>query len=144
MSPHSPHTNGNSETMSERRADDPIVRAMTNEELVRAMRYEDGAYREPCDFYDLAEEAAFRLSMLQSWNPDMSAAPRDGTLIRVKGGEGPYGITKWEGIAKWGLPMNWHRSSATWMTEKGAVLWQAGYRPNHWQHLPPPPQEQTQ
>lgn len=75
------------------------------------------------------------------WKP-IETAPKDGTLIRVKGNEGPYGVTSWEGEALWHIPTNWNKKSATWCSEGKAVLWLAGYRPTHWQPLPAPPEQE--
>lgn len=68
---------------------------------------------------------------MNAWQP-IETAPKDGRLIKVKGDLGPYGVTQWEGVAKWHLPVNWHRNDAGWASPKGAMLEQAGYTPTHW------------
>jgi|KBSMisStaDraftv2_1062788.scaffolds.fasta_scaffold60200_2 hypothetical protein len=67
---------------------------------------------------------------MSKWQP-IETAPKD-RVIEVRGDAGPYGITSWTGKAKWGLPDNWHKDKSTWLTEDGAVLWLAGFRPSDW------------
>lgn len=69
--------------------------------------------------------------MCNEWRK-IESAPRDGRVIKVKGGTGPYGVTSWEGRAKWYLPKNWHKDETTWADPEGRVLTLAGYLPTHW------------
>lgn len=64
------------------------------------------------------------------WKP-IDTAPKD-RVIEVRGEAGPYGITSWTGRAKWGRPINWPESAATWLAEGGGVLVLAGYTPTEW------------
>lgn len=64
------------------------------------------------------------------WKP-IETAPKD-RVIEVRGGDGPYSIISWTGRAKWGRPVNWHKRDSTWLTEDGAVLRLAGFRPIEW------------
>ena len=73
----------------------------------------------------------------EGWQP-IDTAPKDGE-IEVRGDAGPYGISSWTGLAHWGLPTNWHRDNATWLSHAGAVLRLAGYYPREWRPIPPPP-----
>ena len=73
----------------------------------------------------------------EGWQP-IETAPKDGE-IEVRGDAGPYGISSWTGLAHWGLPTNWHRDNATWLSHAGAVLRLAGYYPREWRPIPPPP-----
>ena len=74
----------------------------------------------------------------EGWQP-IETAPKDGE-IEVRGDAGPYGISSWTGLAHWGLPTNWHRDNATWLSHAGAVLRLEGYYPREWRPLPVPPQ----
>jgi hypothetical protein len=65
------------------------------------------------------------------WQP-IDTAPRDGTLIAVQGKAGPYGVTRWDGRARWGTPTNWRKEHSTWLSPDGAVLRLAGYVPDVW------------
>jgi hypothetical protein len=66
------------------------------------------------------------------WRP-INTAPKDGRAISVRGDQGPYGITKWEGVAAWGCPLNWRKTDSTWLEPKTcAVLHLAGYQPKQW------------
>lgn len=67
----------------------------------------------------------------EDWQP-IATAPRDGSLIDVKGIDGPYGVTSWTSIARWDTPKNWHKEQSNWMSPAGAVLALAGYKPTHW------------
>jgi hypothetical protein len=66
-----------------------------------------------------------------SWQP-IETAPKDGTLIEVKGMDGPYGVTSFEALARWSTPTNWHKDQSNWTSPAGAVLALAGYKPSHW------------
>lgn len=97
-------------------------------------------------FARAALEAALSSAQAPEWQP-IETAPKDGTVISIKGDRGPYGVAAWEGHASWGTPVNWHRDSSTWLAPsdrpelKGAVLHLAGYVPTHWQPaLPASPQ----
>lgn len=69
------------------------------------------------------------------WRP-INSAPKDGRALAVRGDSGPYGITRWEGIASWGRPLNWRLADSTWLEPKTcAVLYLAGYYPNQWMPL---------
>jgi hypothetical protein len=71
------------------------------------------------------------------WQP-IETAPKD-CVIETRGEAGPYGVTTWTGRARWGLPINWHKNDATWLSPDGeAVLSIAGYKPTHWRALQPP------
>lgn len=84
------------------------------------------------EFAEQMERTAWLNSLERNeWQP-IDAAPRDGSEITVRGEAGPYGVTSWEGRAKWGTPPNWHRDHSTWLSPKGAVMRLAGYVPTQW------------
>ena len=86
---------------------------------------------------DLQRDRAAVVRESEGWQP-IETAPKHGE-IEVRGDAGPYGISSWTGLAHWGLPTNWHRDNATWLSHAGAVLRLAGYYPREWRPIPPPP-----
>lgn len=71
--------------------------------------------------------------MTRRWKP-IKNAPRDGVEIELRGVAGPYGISKWYGRGRWGVPKNFHKDSGGWM-HKDALLRLAGYNPTHWRNI---------
>lgn len=70
----------------------------------------------------------------KGWQP-IETAPKDGTVIRVGGERGPYGIVQWEGCAYWGPPKNNYAKESSWLTpyrDGNAHLGLAGYVPTRW------------
>lgn len=65
-----------------------------------------------------------------NWRP-INTAPHDGTTILLRGGDGPHGITYWEGRGRWAVPRDAHQNEATWL-HRGSSLWEAGYTPTEW------------
>lgn len=72
--------------------------------------------------------------MTTGWQP-IETAPRDGTMLRVRGSSGPYGVYEWYGYARWMKGPN--ALPSRWESPKGASLGAAGYDPTHWEPAPP-------
>ena len=65
---------------------------------------------------------------MNKWNPDMVAAPKDGTRILVWRQNEPGREHLRMGIDYWKPGVGWYRS-------------RRDMHPTHWMHLPAPPQD---
>lgn len=110
---------------------------MTNKALIERLRSCCGIENEDpeCNCAEAADALEAR-----EWNPDMSAAPKDGTPILVRADR-----TGWTGNPRT-VCVQWYKEADRWYIygagpTRHSEQWLDECSPTAWQHLPTPPED---